>query len=141
MVEVVAEKRGQLEYWGESGVAMADTSQHTDTFTDVDTDDRDQCFLILISFQPVFRRVALATAANMVKKLPFDAADFVMEAVPHLLQYHDAKVLEHASVCLTRILRPLHHLLRNLMTFAIMVLLPRLLHLFQPVILVGVRPL
>ncbi|KAH9622556.1 hypothetical protein KSS87_020079 [Heliosperma pusillum] len=53
-----------------------------------------------------WQRVALATAANMCKKLPSDAADFVMEAVPHLtnlLQYHDAKVLEHASVCLTRI--------------------------------------
>ncbi|KAH9622519.1 hypothetical protein KSS87_008684 [Heliosperma pusillum] len=51
-------------------------------------------------------RVALSTAANMCKKLPSDAADFVMEAVPHLtnlLQYQDAKVLEHASVCLTRI--------------------------------------
>ncbi|KAL0536046.1 hypothetical protein IC582_024978 [Cucumis melo] len=52
------------------------------------------------------QRVALSTAANMCKKLPSDAADFVMEAVPlltNLLQYHDAKVLEHASVCLTRI--------------------------------------
>uniref|UniRef100_A0A803KV44 Uncharacterized protein n=2 Tax=Chenopodium quinoa TaxID=63459 RepID=A0A803KV44_CHEQI len=44
--EVVVEKRGvvgnrQLEYWGESG-AMADTSQQTDTSTDVDTDDRNQ---------------------------------------------------------------------------------------------------
>ncbi|KAI7732092.1 hypothetical protein M8C21_029569 [Ambrosia artemisiifolia] len=51
-------------------------------------------------------RVALSTAANMCKKLPSDAADFVMDAVPlltNLLQYHDAKVLEHASVCLTRI--------------------------------------
>ncbi|GAU37131.1 hypothetical protein TSUD_62680, partial [Trifolium subterraneum] len=51
-------------------------------------------------------RVALSTAANMCKKLPSDASDFVMEAVPlltNLLQYHDSKVLEHASVCLTRI--------------------------------------
>lgn len=42
-----------------------------------------------------FQRVALSTAANMCKKLPSDAADFVMEAVPlltNLLQYHDAKV-------------------------------------------------
>ncbi|CAJ2679506.1 unnamed protein product [Trifolium pratense] len=42
----------------------------------------------------------------MCKKLPSDASDFVMEAVPlltNLLQYHDSKVLEHASVCLTRI--------------------------------------
>lgn len=40
--------------------------------------------------------MALSTAANMCKKLPSDAADFVMEAVPlltNLLQYHDAKVL------------------------------------------------
>ncbi|XP_077221227.1 E3 ubiquitin-protein ligase UPL3-like [Tasmannia lanceolata] len=52
------------------------------------------------------QRVALSTAANMCKKLPADAADFVMEAVPlltNLLQYHDSKVLDHASVCLTRI--------------------------------------
>ncbi|KNA15559.1 hypothetical protein SOVF_097120 [Spinacia oleracea] len=57
-------------------------------------------------FSTGVQRVALATAANMCKKLSSDAADFVMEAVPHLtnlLQYHDAKVLEHASVCLTRI--------------------------------------
>ncbi|KAL9244856.1 hypothetical protein vseg_018577 [Gypsophila vaccaria] len=57
-------------------------------------------------FSTGVQRVALATAANMCKKLPSDAADFVMEAVPHLtnlLQYHDAKVLEHACVCLTRI--------------------------------------
>uniref|UniRef100_M1AVA9 HECT-type E3 ubiquitin transferase n=1 Tax=Solanum tuberosum TaxID=4113 RepID=M1AVA9_SOLTU len=57
-------------------------------------------------FSTGVQRVALATAANMCKKLPSDAADFVMEAVPlltNLLQYHDAKVLEHASICLTRI--------------------------------------
>lgn len=57
-------------------------------------------------FSTGVQRVALATAANMCKKLPSDAADFVMEAVPlltNLLQYHDSKVLEHASVCLTRI--------------------------------------
>lgn len=38
--------------------------------------------------------MALSTAANMCKKLPSDAADFVMDAVPlltNLLQYHDAK--------------------------------------------------
>lgn len=43
----------------------------------------------------MFQRVALSTAANMCKKLPSDAADFVMEAVPlltNLLQYHDSKV-------------------------------------------------
>ncbi|CAN6242342.1 unnamed protein product [Urochloa humidicola] len=42
----------------------------------------------------------------MCRKLPSDASDFVMEAVPlltNLLNYHDSKVLEHASVCLTRI--------------------------------------
>ncbi|KAF8406608.1 hypothetical protein HHK36_008697 [Tetracentron sinense] len=57
-------------------------------------------------FSTGVQRVALSTAANMCKKLPSDAADFVMEAVPlltNLLQYHDSKVFEHASVCLTRI--------------------------------------
>uniref|UniRef100_A0A803NFC9 HECT-type E3 ubiquitin transferase n=1 Tax=Cannabis sativa TaxID=3483 RepID=A0A803NFC9_CANSA len=57
-------------------------------------------------FSTGVQRVALSTAANMCKKLPSDAADFVMEAVPlltNLLQYHDSNVLEHASVCLTRI--------------------------------------
>lgn len=36
----------------------------------------------------------------MCKKLPSDAADFVMEAVPlltNLLQYHDSKVMSLAS--------------------------------------------
>ncbi|KAL6629350.1 hypothetical protein ACP70R_029115 [Stipagrostis hirtigluma subsp. patula] len=39
-------------------------------------------------------------------QLPSDASEFVMEAVPlliNLLNHHDSKVLEHASVCLTRI--------------------------------------
>ncbi|CAA0815645.1 E3 ubiquitin-protein ligase UPL3 [Striga hermonthica] len=57
-------------------------------------------------FSTGVQRVALATAANMCKKLSSDAADFVMEAVPlltNLLQYPDAKVLESASICLTRI--------------------------------------
>ncbi|KAL0454085.1 UNVERIFIED_CONTAM: E3 ubiquitin-protein ligase UPL3 [Sesamum latifolium] len=57
-------------------------------------------------FSTGVQRVALSTAANMCKKLPSDAADVVMEAVPlltNLLQYHDAKVLESASICLTRI--------------------------------------
>ncbi|KAL6517434.1 E3 ubiquitin-protein ligase upl3 [Orobanche minor] len=52
------------------------------------------------------QRVALSTAANMCMDLPTDAADFVMEAVPlltNLLQYHDAVVVEHASICLTQI--------------------------------------
>lgn len=43
--------------------------------------------------------MALSTAANMCKKLPSDAADFVMEAVPlltNLLQYHDAKVMAYS---------------------------------------------
>lgn len=50
--------------------------------------------------------MALSTAANMRKTLHSDAADFVMEVVPlltNLLQYHDAKALEYASICLTRI--------------------------------------
>lgn len=57
-------------------------------------------------FSTGVQRVALSTAANMCKKLPSDAADYVMEAVPlltNLLNYHDSKVLDHASVCLTRI--------------------------------------
>ncbi|XP_047269036.1 E3 ubiquitin-protein ligase UPL3-like isoform X1 [Capsicum annuum] len=57
-------------------------------------------------FSTRVQRVALATATNMCKKLPSDASDFVMEVVPpmtNLLQYHDAKVLEHASICLTHI--------------------------------------
>ena len=57
-------------------------------------------------FSTGVQRVALSTAANMCKKLPSDASDYVMEAVPlltNLLQYHDSKVLEHASICLTRI--------------------------------------
>ncbi|KAG0473153.1 hypothetical protein HPP92_015010 [Vanilla planifolia] len=47
-------------------------------------------------FSTGVQRVALSTAANMCKKLPSDAADFVMEAVPlltNLLHYHDAKGL------------------------------------------------
>ena len=46
-------------------------------------------------FSTGVQRVALSTAADMCKKLPLDAAEFVMEAVPlltNLLQYHDAKV-------------------------------------------------
>ncbi|ERN00443.1 hypothetical protein AMTR_s00100p00119160 [Amborella trichopoda] len=57
-------------------------------------------------FSTGVQRVALSTAANICKKLPSDAADFVMEAVPLLtsrLHDHDSKVLDHASVCLTRI--------------------------------------
>lgn len=90
--------------------------------------------LTAIFLMECFQRVALSTAANMCRKLPSDASDFVMEAVPlltNLLNYHDSKVqspfqmlisfmivfvsdadvlcfclfqvLEHASVCLTRI--------------------------------------
>ncbi|CBI17334.3 unnamed protein product, partial [Vitis vinifera] len=66
--------------------------------------------MAVLSFLDFFptgvQRVALSTAANMCKKLPPDAADFVMEAVPlltNLLQYQDSTVLEHSSVCLTRI--------------------------------------
>ncbi|KAK8582512.1 hypothetical protein V6N13_069289 [Hibiscus sabdariffa] len=57
-------------------------------------------------FSTGVQRVALSIAANMCKKLPSYASDDVMEAVPlltNLLQYHDSKVLEHASVCLTHI--------------------------------------
>ncbi|KAG8057828.1 hypothetical protein GUJ93_ZPchr0002g24179 [Zizania palustris] len=57
-------------------------------------------------FSTGVQRVALSTAANICRKLPSDASNFVMEAVPlltNLLNHHDSKVLEHASVCLTRI--------------------------------------
>ncbi|KAL5199719.1 hypothetical protein ABZP36_020922 [Zizania latifolia] len=57
-------------------------------------------------FSTGVQRVALSTAANICRKLPSDASEFVMEAVPlltNLLNHHDSKVLEHASVCLTRI--------------------------------------
>uniref|UniRef100_A0A5B6ZVH1 HECT-type E3 ubiquitin transferase n=1 Tax=Davidia involucrata TaxID=16924 RepID=A0A5B6ZVH1_DAVIN len=66
--------------------------------------------MAVLSFLDFFstgvQRVALFTAANMCKKLPLDAADFVMEAMPrltNLLQHHDSKVLEYASICLIRI--------------------------------------
>ncbi|XP_058750450.1 uncharacterized protein LOC131623458 isoform X2 [Vicia villosa] len=55
-------------------------------------------------FSTGVQRVALSTAANMCKKLPSDAADFVMEAVPlltNLLQYHDAKVISYRSGLVT----------------------------------------
>jgi len=48
----------------------------------------------------------LSTAANICKKIPSDAAEFVMDAVPiltNLLQFHDSKVVEDACICLTRI--------------------------------------
>ncbi|KAK8367895.1 hypothetical protein V6Z11_A01G003200 [Gossypium hirsutum] len=62
--------------------------------------------LYLDFFATGVQRVALSTAANMCRNLPSDAADYVMDAIPpltNLLQYHDSKVLEHASVCLSRI--------------------------------------
>ncbi|XP_057962370.1 E3 ubiquitin-protein ligase UPL3-like isoform X2 [Malania oleifera] len=66
--------------------------------------------MAVLSFLDFFptgvQRIALATAANMCKKLPSDAANLVMEAVPlltNLLQSHDSKVLEHSCVCLIRI--------------------------------------
>ncbi|KAL3701580.1 hypothetical protein R1sor_019602 [Riccia sorocarpa] len=57
-------------------------------------------------FSTGVQRVAVSTAANICRQLPSDAADFVNEAIPiltNLLQYQDSKVVEHASVCLTRI--------------------------------------
>ncbi|XP_047080766.1 E3 ubiquitin-protein ligase UPL3-like [Lolium rigidum] len=63
-------------------------------------------------FSTGVQRVALSTAANICRKLPSDASDFVMEAVPlltNLLHHHDSKVLEHASVCLTRIAEAFAH--------------------------------
>ncbi|GER50251.1 E3 ubiquitin-protein ligase UPL3 [Striga asiatica] len=63
--------------------------------------------LSYLDFFPTgIQRVALSTAANICEDLPSDAADFVMEAVPtltNLLQYHDKKVVEKASFCLTRV--------------------------------------
>ncbi|CAA0807744.1 E3 ubiquitin-protein ligase UPL3 [Striga hermonthica] len=63
--------------------------------------------LSYLDFFPTgIQRVALSTAANICDGLPSDAADFVMEAVPtltNLLQYHDKKVVEDASFCLTRV--------------------------------------
>eukprot|EP00250_Pteridium_aquilinum_P022187 c25318_g3_i1 orf=376-6123(+) len=57
-------------------------------------------------FSTGVQRVAVSTAANICRQLPSDASDFVSEAVPiltNLLQYQDSKVVDHASVCLTRI--------------------------------------
>lgn len=57
-------------------------------------------------FSTGVQRVAVSTAANICRQLPSDASDFVVEAVPiltNLLQYQDSKVVDHASVCLTRI--------------------------------------
>lgn len=52
------------------------------------------------------QRVAVSTAANMCKRMPADAFNYVNEALPiltNLLQYPDTKVVEHASVCLIRV--------------------------------------
>ncbi|KAH7446550.1 hypothetical protein KP509_01G061600 [Ceratopteris richardii] len=57
-------------------------------------------------FSTGVQRVAVSTAANICRQLPADASDFVIEAVPiltNLLHYQDSKVVDHASVCLTRI--------------------------------------
>ncbi|KAL2649350.1 hypothetical protein R1flu_017478 [Riccia fluitans] len=57
-------------------------------------------------FSTGVQRVAVSTAANICRQLPSDAADFVSEAIPiltNLLQYQDSKVVEHSSICLTRI--------------------------------------
>ncbi|KAG0597138.1 hypothetical protein M758_UG314500 [Ceratodon purpureus] len=65
--------------------------------------------MAVLSFLDFFstgvQRVAVRTAANMCRQLPSDATDFVTEAVPlltNLLQYQDSKVVEHASLCLSR---------------------------------------
>eukprot|EP00250_Pteridium_aquilinum_P010869 c19685_g1_i1 orf=681-4355(+) len=52
------------------------------------------------------QRVAVSTAANMCRRMPSDAFNYVNEALPiltNLLQYPDSKVVEHASVCLIRV--------------------------------------
>ncbi|XP_024534679.1 E3 ubiquitin-protein ligase UPL3 [Selaginella moellendorffii] len=57
-------------------------------------------------FSTGVQRVAVSTAANICRQLPSDGVNFVMESVPiltNLLQYQDPKVVDHASLCLTRI--------------------------------------
>jgi E3 ubiquitin-protein ligase TRIP12 len=52
------------------------------------------------------QRVAVSTAANMCRSLPPDAAPLALDCVPNLvnlLQYQDITLVEHASVCLSRI--------------------------------------
>ncbi|KAI5054672.1 hypothetical protein GOP47_0029817 [Adiantum capillus-veneris] len=52
------------------------------------------------------QRVAVSTAANMCKRMPPDAFNYVSDALPiltNLLEYPDSKVVEHVSVCLIRI--------------------------------------
>ncbi|GKA91090.1 zf-CCHC domain-containing protein [Tanacetum coccineum] len=57
---------------------------------------RARALMVVLSYIDFFStgRVVLSTSANMCKKLPSDAADFIMEVVPLLtilIQYHDAK--------------------------------------------------
>ncbi|GJV74910.1 E3 ubiquitin protein ligase UPL3-like protein isoform X1 [Tanacetum coccineum] len=62
--------------------------------------------IVALTFFVISQRVALSTVAIMCKKLPSDEADFVIESIPllkNLLQYHDERALEHASVCLNQI--------------------------------------
>ncbi|GLJ54185.1 hypothetical protein SUGI_1161700 [Cryptomeria japonica] len=57
-------------------------------------------------FSSGVKRVALSTAANISKQLSPDTIDSAMEAIPtltSLLSDPDAKVVEHASICLARI--------------------------------------
>ncbi|GBG69914.1 hypothetical protein CBR_g4741 [Chara braunii] len=57
-------------------------------------------------FSTGVQRVAVSTAANICRQLPSDCSDLVLEVVPiltNLLQYQDAKVVEYACVCLTRL--------------------------------------
>ncbi|XP_073012311.1 E3 ubiquitin-protein ligase UPL3-like isoform X2 [Typha latifolia] len=57
-------------------------------------------------FSTGVQRDALTVAVNICMKIPPNAADSVMEAVPlltDLLQYHDSQVLEKVSICLNHI--------------------------------------
>eukprot|EP00245_Coleochaete_scutata_P015662 TRINITY_DN706_c0_g1_i1.p1 TRINITY_DN706_c0_g1~~TRINITY_DN706_c0_g1_i1.p1 ORF type:complete len:1941 (-),score=419.45 TRINITY_DN706_c0_g1_i1:667-6414(-) len=57
-------------------------------------------------FSTGVQRVAVSTAANICRQLSAESSDLVMEVVPiltNLLQYQDAKVVEHACVCLSRL--------------------------------------
>lgn len=44
----VGEVNSSLEKWCDSVSAMADTSQHTDTSTDIDTDDKSQVLFLCL---------------------------------------------------------------------------------------------
>eukprot|EP00898_Chlorokybus_atmophyticus_P003350 jgi/Chlat1/4015/Chrsp26S04084 len=66
--------------------------------------------MAVLSFLDFFpssvQRVAVSTAANICRNLTPDLNQLVLQAAPMLtglLQHHDAKVVEHAITCLTRL--------------------------------------